>query len=240
MFTKVSIYIIYVAMSDAIEDFPMVNQPPAENNSFRGIHHPLAYKVSVNLGNAIFGAHLHGTENIPSEPAVYVPSHRSALDIPPVAIGIYAAKGEPVRFMAKKEMKLWDLPIVGWWMRTGGVLPITQRRDQVNIDELRPFIDAAKDGQNVVIFGEGTRGEGPKIDSLQPGALLVAALAKRSIVPVGVAGTKPFKYRRFHAVFGEAIPADEVYELRRAKAAGTEVLRQQLQVVFDKANSYLK
>jgi 1-acyl-sn-glycerol-3-phosphate acyltransferase len=214
-----------------------------ESAGFDYIPHPAVYKLSQYLLRAaIGGVHMHNVENIPEDPAIYVPSHRSIADIAATGVAIYKAKHEPARFMAKKE--LWNFAPLGHWVDAVGGYPVTRPKKDANgvlqgrakKDELDPFIVSAKNGENIVVFGEGTRGKGPEIGPLFGGALLIATKAERPIVPVGIAGTKPFRPHDVHVVFGNVIEADEVRELRRARQAGLDTLREEMQSVFDHAH----
>lgn len=202
------------------------------------------YRVSASLLKlSVGGYHTHGQDNIQDEPAIYVASHRSMLDIPPVGVSLLDAGHDPVRFIAKKE--LWDFkkyPVPGlkWWLNNVGALRVTRDESQAKRSEMDQFITAATGGEDVVVFGEGTRQTGPKIRPLKGGVLLISHKAERPVVPVGVAGTKPFKFGKVQVVFGERIDAGEVKELYKArKKGGLEVVRSKLQDVFDEANDYL-
>ncbi len=202
---------------------------------FEHIPHPNIYKISQYLLRATTGGvHVHGTENVPDEPAVYVPSHRSLLDIPAAGVAIYKTKHEPARFMAKRE--LWKFALLGKWIDAVGGFPITRQQENARMNEMRPFVHSAKDGENVVVFGEGTRQEGLEIGQLFGGALMIASTAERPVVPMGIAGTKPLNYHGVHVVFGDVIEADEARELRRAKQEGLEVLRAEIQLAFNTAH----
>lgn len=189
---------------------------------------------------------VHGQKNIIDEPAVYMASHRSMIDIPPVGISLLDAGHDPARFVTKVE--LWDkhkYPVPGliWWLNQGGALPVTREGENPgkSRNELKRFTKAASDGEDVIIFGEGTRQEGPMIESIKAGPLIIAHRAERPLIPVGIQGTKPFRRGKIQVVFGKPFMPDEVAALHKIrKSGGVETVRERLDIVFKKAGEYLQ
>ena len=101
-------------------------------------------------------------------------------------------------------------------------------RDGTDRKALRDSIAMLHAGEVLLVYPEGTRQNGPKIQPLQPGAAYLALRVGVPIVPVGMAGTEEIlrsqrgkfpRFRRVVLVVGEPIvgpPRDS-----RCGAAGT-------------------
>lgn len=128
------------------------------------------------------GLRVSGQENIPTEgPVLFAPNHVSFID-PPV---MGCAAWPRVRFMAKEE--LFRFKPFGKLIGSLGAFPV--RRGENDSAAIRVAIDVLKGGDALLVFPEGTRGDGERLLPIRAG---IAMLAKRSgavVVPVGIAGT---------------------------------------------------
>ena len=172
---------------------------------------------------------------------VLAPSHRSMMDIP------FAAwlSRRPLRYMGKAS--LFRIPVAGSFFRSLGGFEVA--RDGTDRKALRDAMAMLQAGEVLLVYPEGTRQNGPKIQPLQPGAAYLALRAGVPIVPVGVAGTEDIlrshggKLPRFgHVVMvvGEPIvsaPRDSGVVPREQVDALTARLHDALQIVFDEANA---
>ncbi len=124
-----------------------------------------------------------GEENIPLEGAIiFAPNHVSHLDPPIMAC---AQNRRQLTFMSKEEM--FKIPVLGPIIRSLGAFPI--RRGESDTESIRKAISLLEEGRAVLIFPEGTRGDGQTFQSINRG---VAVLAKRTgalVLPIGVVGT---------------------------------------------------
>ena len=111
------------------------------------------------------------------------PSHRSMMDIPFVG-GRHAARRcaswarrrcSGSRCSARSSV------------RSAGS---RSQRDGTDRKAVRDSIEMLQAGERAVVYPEGTRQHGPKIQPLQPGAAYLALRAGVPIVPVGIAGTE--------------------------------------------------
>ncbi len=198
--------------------------------------------VVAGGSSAVYRARIEGREKLPATGGyVLAPSHRSMMDIP------FAAwlSRRPLRYMGKAS--LFRIPVAGWFFRNLGGFAVA--RDGTDRKALRDSIAMLQAGEVLLVYPEGTRRHGPKIEPLQPGAAYLALRAGVPIVPVGLAGTEQIlrghrvKVPRLHRVVmvvgdpivvapraGGVVPREQVDEL-------TARLHEALQVVFDEANA---
>lgn len=182
---------------------------------------------------------VRGLENLPPGGFVLAPSHRSMMDIPIIA---YLTK-RPLRYMGKAS--LFRIPLLGWFFTTLGGFPV--ERDGNDRKALRDSIEMVRGGEILLVYPEGTRQRGMKIETLQPGAAYVALRAGVPILPVGMAGTEEIlrahklpipRFKRVTMVVGEPLmtpPHDKGVVPRADVDALTETLHERLQALFDEA-----
>lgn len=180
--------------------------------------------------------------SVPSTGGVILaPVHRSFIDF----FVVSEATRRKLFFMTKEEM--WKSRLLGRFLDSVGAFPVhRQGADRLSVERSQAVLER---GEVLVLFPEGTRRAGEKIDDLQEGAAFLAARTGATIVPVGIGGTseslpkgsrlpRPVKV---HLVLGEPlnppqrsaggrVPRREVREL-------TEELRVELQRAYDLARS---
>jgi 1-acyl-sn-glycerol-3-phosphate acyltransferase len=123
-------------------------------------------------------------ERVPKTgPLIVAPNHVSFAD--PHAVG--SATTRVLRFMAKKEL---FAPVLRNILLAWGAFPVD--RGGTDLSAIRLTLDLLGQGEAVLVFPEGTRGDGKTLQMPNQG---VAMLAKRSgapVIPVGVVGTAKF------------------------------------------------
>jgi 1-acyl-sn-glycerol-3-phosphate acyltransferase len=189
---------------------------------------------------AVFRARVRGLENLPASGGyVLAPSHRSMMDIP------FAAWLTPrqLRYMGKAS--LFKIPVLGKLFAVLGGFPV--QRDGTDRKALRDSIAMLQNGEVLLVYPEGTRQHGPKIQPLQPGAAYLALRADVPILPVGIAGTEEIlrtpgkrlpRFGRVAMVVGEpfVMPARATSAVPRDQVdAVTAELSDRLQVLLDEA-----
>jgi 1-acyl-sn-glycerol-3-phosphate acyltransferase len=144
------------------------------------------------------------------------------------------------------KASLFRIPVAGSFFRSLGGFAVA--RDGTDRKALRDSIAMLKAGDVLLVYPEGTRQHGPKIQPLQPGAAYLALRAGVPIVPVGIAGTEEVlrshrvkvpRFGRGAMVVGEPLvtpPRDGGVVSRQRVDALTAQLHNALQVVFDEAN----
>jgi len=173
----------------------------------------LWYHFILNLARIAFfflgGLKSVGGKNVPRKgPTIIAPYHVSHLEPPAVA----CATNRPLRFMAKEE--LFRNKLFGKFIASLGAFPV--KRGEGDTEAIRLAIAALQNGEAVLIFPEGQRGDG---EHLQPVNRGVAMLAKRTgakVVPVGIVGThiawprgSKLKRHRITVAYGEPFTYDE-------------------------------
>jgi 1-acyl-sn-glycerol-3-phosphate acyltransferase len=158
-----------------------------------------AHLVIARGSAVLWRVRVHGGEHLPQTGGyVLAPSHRSMMDIP------FAAWLTPrqLRYMGKAP--LFKIPVLGWLFTVLGGFPV--QRDGTDRKALRDSIAMLQNGEILLVFPEGTRQYGPKIQPLQPGAAYLALRSGVPLIPVGIAGSEEImrtpKNRppRFHKV----------------------------------------
>jgi 1-acyl-sn-glycerol-3-phosphate acyltransferase len=130
------------------------------------------------------GIRVRGKENIPRTGGLIVASnHMSHLDPPALACAI---RRRILMAMAKEE--LFRHKVFGWVIFKMGAFPV--RRGEGDTDALRHAIAALQAGHSMIVFPEGTRGDGVHFQALEKGATFLARKTGVPILPVGIHGTQ--------------------------------------------------
>jgi 1-acyl-sn-glycerol-3-phosphate acyltransferase len=135
------------------------------------------------VARAFFALDIQGAEHVPEVgPAILAPNHVSSVD--PVLVGISVKR--PVHFMAKKE--LFRNRAVAWFLRRLQAFPIT--RERVDPSSVKHTLSLLAAGHVVLMFPEGTRGDGQSLGPAKSGIAVVAARSGAPVVPVFHWGTQ--------------------------------------------------
>ncbi len=124
---------------------------------------------------------IRGAHHLPATGPVLVASnHVSYMDPPVVAVGVW----RPLRFMAKEELFRGAF---ARFIRQIGAFPV--KRGAVDRAALKQSFDILESGQGLVLFPEGTRGEGGELRAPEMGVGMIAYRAGVPVVPCYVHGT---------------------------------------------------
>jgi len=204
----------------------------------------VGYRICRFIFEAIVGTWFRplvtGRANIPAEgPVILAPVHRSFADF---GFCAFVSKRK-LFFMAKDEM--WERKWLGKLLIYLGAFPV--HRASADRSAMRHAEEVLRRGEVLVMFPEGTRREGAKIEDLQEGAAFLAARTGAVLVPIGIGNSdlampkgklipKPLKIR---VVVGQAMPPPERSEggrVARSKVhAATTELGERIQQVYDQA-----
>ncbi len=152
---------------------------------------------------------LRAKGKVPANGAVIVaPVHLSHLDPPAVA----CACNRMLRFMSKEE--LFKGPF-GWLIKSVGAFPV--RRGEGDMESIRFAMSALEKGEAVLIFPEGTRGDGKRLGPINKGIALIAKRTGALVQPVGILGTdvalprgrSKLKRARITVLYGEPFTYQE-------------------------------
>ena len=123
-----------------------------------------------------------GRENVPDTgPVLFAPIHLSHTDPPAVACGC----SRRLRFMSKAEM--FDHKFLGWLIGSLGAFRVN--RGEGDTEAIRTAIELLNSGEAILIFPEGTRGDGKVMQPISRGVSVLAKKTNAQVIPVGLIGT---------------------------------------------------
>lgn len=124
-----------------------------------------------------------GRENVPMNgPLIVAPVHLSNLDPPVTTVSL----PRPIAFMAKKE--LFEVKVFGPLIKSLGAFPV--KRGGGDLSAFKLALEILSDGQALLVFPEGSRGDGATMGEIQSGVALLAKRSGAQVLPVGIAGTQ--------------------------------------------------
>lgn len=170
------------------------------------------YYVVGFLTRILFPTTVEGLEKLPKSGVLLCPNHSSNWD--PVLLGTRLPVNYRLHAMAKEE--LFQNPVLGWIIRKLGAFPVS--RGSNDISTVRTAMQVIRDGDNLLIFPEGTvvRNGVGYIDGLpahaKAGAAMIGVRTGATLVPVFMDGEKK-PFRRTRIIFGD--PYEPHYTGRR-------------------------
>ena len=175
---------------------------------------------------------VEGLENLPEGHCVVVANHASYLD------GVLLKGYLPARFSFVIKGEMRDIPIVHFLLRRAGSRFVERFEAAGSTRDARQLVKAAKGGESIAFFAEGTFREYPGVARFRPGAFVAATKGKMPVVPVVIWGTremhpgepklpKPVPLRV--KILPPIMPDDPVFENNRELA---EASRQQIIAVL--------
>lgn len=189
---------------------------------------------------------VEGAEKLPDGPFILSPVHRSYLDTPLVA----SLTTRRLRYMGKDGVfNIWGFGAI---LTALGGFPV--HRGVADRDAMSRCVAVLSNGEPLVLFPEGTRNSGQKVDDVLEGAAYLALKANVPIVPVGIGGAerawgRDQKLPRFSRVL--LVVGDPIYPSRTSVAGSkrhisrsditklTEELQHGIQIAFDQAQEKL-
>ena len=170
------------------------------------------YYVVGLVADILHPVSVEGMERLPKNGVLLCPNHASNWD--PILVALKLPKNYRLHIMAKEE--LFQNPLLGWLLRKVGAFPVSRGNNDINT--VRTAMQAIKDGDNLLIFPEGTvvRNGVGYIDGLpahaKAGVAMIGVRTGAALVPVFVDGEKKL-VRRTRIIFGE--PYEPHYTGRR-------------------------
>lgn len=168
----------------------------------------LVYYVVGFIARILHPTTVTGMEKLPKSGALLCPNHSSNWD--PVLLGTRLPVNYRLHAMAKAE--LFENPVLGWIIRKLGAFPVS--RGSNDISTVRTSIQAIKEGDNLLIFPEGTvvRNGVGYVDGLpahaKAGVAMIGVRTGAKLIPVFMDGEKKL-FRRTRIIFGD--PYQPVY-----------------------------
>ena len=197
----------------------------------------------VVFGRLYFRATYEGLEHVPAGgPFLLAPNHRSNVDFFLVS-GVCRRR---IRYMGKES--LWDSRLLGGFISALGAFPV--HRGKADREAMRRCIAILERGEPLVVFPEGTRRTGARIEGLHDGTAYIATRTGVPIIPAGIGGTERAMRRgqvvprpvKVHVLVGPPIlppprPEDGRRPSRRALKELTETLQAEIQRLFEEADA---
>ena len=188
----------------------------------------LIFTIAMLVSRLLHPVSVEGLEHLPRRGALLIANHASNWD--PILLATALPRDYRLRVMGKEE--LFRNPILAWIIRVGGAFPVN--RGGADIQAVTTAIQTIKDGQNLLIFPEGTviRDGIGKADGLpahaHSGAAVIGVRTGAIFVPVFLDGKKRL-FHRTRIIIGQ--PYTPVYTGRRGTAEemqniADELLRQ--------------
>ncbi|MEM9985351.1 MAG: lysophospholipid acyltransferase family protein [Bacteroidota bacterium] len=141
------------------------------------------FTLWAKLSLRILGIHLEMKGSVPEEEVLFLPNHRSYIDI--ACFPLYKL----VVFVAKIEVNRW--PLIGYASRVVQTV-FVDRQDPESRKNTRETMKARLvQGYSVVVFPEGTTAQAPEIKEFRPGMFFVAAEGDIPVVPVAIEYAEP-------------------------------------------------
>ena len=149
----------------------------------------LRSRLTTAAARAIFafsGARVtvRGRENLPPGNAVVVANHQSYLD------GLLLKGYLPSRFSFVIKGEMRDIALVHFLLRRAGSRFVERHEAAGSSRDARQIVKAARDGQSLAFFAEGTFRNFPGIGRFRPGAFVAAIRGGMPVVPVAIRGTR--------------------------------------------------
>jgi len=139
---------------------------------------------------------IEGAENLRKFPvAVYASNHTSYMDTPV----IFGALPFQFRILAKKD--LWRWPLIGWYLRRSGQMPIDIENPHATLSSLGGAVKALRAGMPLFVFPEGGRTPDGELRPFLSGAAYLAIRAQVPLVPIALSGVYdllPMHTRHFY------------------------------------------
>ena len=155
---------------------------------------------------------VEGMEGLPESGVLLCPNHSSNWD--PILVALKLPVNYRLHIMAKEE--LFQNRLLGWLLKKVGAFPVSRGNNDINA--VKQSIQALKEGDNLLIFSEGTtihNGIG-YTDGLpahaKAGVAMIGVRTGAKLVPVFVDGEKKL-FHRTRIIFGQ--PYEPHYTGRR-------------------------
>lgn len=154
---------------------------------------------------------------------VLMANHQSHIDIVALILALPMVPG----VLAKAELR--RVPLLGRAMKVGGHVFVERGQRVGSVEALKAAAQQVRAGRTVLVFPEGTRGDGHTVLPFKSGGFVLARQAGVPIVPIGLRGTAEILPKNGQALVpgrvevrvGTPIEADHVRHMRRRELVAT-------------------
>lgn len=143
-------------------------------------------RIWANLQRFIIGFKIKTKGSFDNRAKLLIINHQSMMDI--VAMEALLKKDEDIAWVAKKE--IFDLPFLGQSVKLSKMICLDRGDKRAIVKLLKDVKDRIDNNRPVIIFPEGTRGEGEKLLDFQIGAKIIAEKLGLMIQPVVIANAR--------------------------------------------------
>jgi len=170
-------------------------------------------------------------------PVILAPVHRSNLD----SLVVASVCNRRLRALGKQS--LFKPKPVAWIISALGAIPV--KRGEADREAMRAAREVIGQGEMMIVFPEGTRQIGNKVEGVFDGTAYLANKTGAPIIPIGIAGTgaalpsgaKFIRRVQCAVVVGEPMAPPEGRLSRPALSEFSAGVSARLQEVFDEAQS---
>lgn len=174
---------------------------------------------------------------------LYLSNHESLTDI----LALFATLPQKVVMVAKRSLLI--LPVFSWGMWLAGFVFINRRDRASAYRSMAKAGQRLRKGRSVVVFPEGTRGDGGDLLPFKRGGFVLSQATGFPVVPVGIYGTRAVLPRDHFPVYPGRIavcvgapiappPAGEPLEpFMKAVASEVDRLRKEARALWEKPAS---
>lgn len=155
-----------------------------------------AYRILAPILRRVFCMEILGTENLPAGGALICPNHSSNWD--PVLM--LAALPMDYRLHCMAKDSLFRIPVLSQIIRHCGGFPVA--RGQSDIQAVKTALKVIKDGDNLLVFPEGTRVDYEGEVRAKGGVAMIAVRSGATIIPAFITREKKL-FRKVRIIFGE-------------------------------------
>ena len=127
---------------------------------------------------------VEGSSRVPAGPMVVVANHASYLDW----LVLTAQLPATVRFVAKQELA--RQAVLRWLLGRVGTRFVARGDPRRGVEDTRALVQAARSGESLMFFPEGTLTREPGLRPFHMGAFMVSAESGLSLLPVSLRGTR--------------------------------------------------
>ena len=236
MLRNIYIWTVIWILTIIFGTFGVLLSPFAPNILARYIFRPWAKLILLLTGCKV---EVVGSENIPTEPCIFMYNHQSVYDV----ISFMAVL--PVEWKAIMKREIGRIPFIGWIAHLAGHYLVSRDGSASDANEVRKIVRKIKKGPSVVLAPEGTRSLDGNLLPFQEGGFLIAMMAQVPVVTMVMQGGIERRSRESkHFMPGmmkvTIFPPIDVKELPKGKA-GREALmgkvRSQMESVLHEDSS---
>ena len=127
---------------------------------------------------------IRGLDNLPDSSCVVVANHASYVD------GILLKGFLPARFSFVIKGEMRNVPIAHFMMRRSGARFVERFKSSESARDARQIVKAARSGESLGFFPEGTFLEEPGVGRFRAGAFMAAIKGEMPVVPIAIFGTR--------------------------------------------------